>query len=365
MENHPANKNTCIHYTFIFVFSLSCMLLFTGCSNMAEVQDRDFGLALGVSLTEEQFQLTYALPDLSALTNESKTDKNENNNGHTRTYTGTTFTEIEDQYNHGSNKLLDYRHLEALILDETISSSADKLPVLLEYLSNKYEISHDVRIFYYPGDVKKLIEEKGKISGNIGDYLKKLENNNQRKNGLPSVTIGNLLDSYYQKKGLVVPLLESTEDKLAVNGAAVFQNSVFVKQLTDEQLSIYYVIKGLGKEFNFYQNDLVFKLKEIDSKSRYFYRDNKPVIQLTIKGTAELISLPSDHPDADTEINNYLTDAVLNQINTGFKSDKADYINLYDESSIKNRDIWLSYQNRRTDFINDVVIELNMDIQIQ
>lgn len=352
----------------IIVSLFAFVVLFTGFSSLVELQDRDFVLALGVSFQDGQYELTFALPDLSAITSESKEDSGDSGNGQIRTYKSVSLSEIEELYNHGSNKRLDFRHLEVLILDESITSSAERLPAFFDYIENNYEISRNILTFFYSENVKELIETKGTLNGSIGDYLKQLENNNQRRNGWYSVTLGDLINSFSQKKGLVIPSLKLNNDRLEINGAAVLQDAGYVRELNSESLNICHAINGIGKELHFHTKDnLIFHLKEFKSKTHYSFEKNKPVIELTITGTA-VVSSGSDiteNKDITAEINHFLKAAAEKELSTCYQTDQKDYFNLYDKSSIKNREMWLSYQNRRAEFINDVIIRVTADVEMQ
>lgn len=55
MRYNPVHKKSPGHTPFLLMLLFVFLFLLTGCADMTEVQDRDFVLALGASLNNDQF----------------------------------------------------------------------------------------------------------------------------------------------------------------------------------------------------------------------------------------------------------------------------------------------------------------------
>lgn len=339
-----------------------CPLLLTGCGDLVEIQERDFVMALSVSFQDGQYQITYGLPDLGAVTEQSTaTDKS----SLTRTYTGKSLFEIDQMYNFNSESRLDYRHLQVIILDTAICSNAEAMRQLLTQINDNYDISHNVLVYYYDSDITVLMQMEG-VNGSIGEHLKKLNNNNHI-NGMEPAKIGSLIDCISNQRTLFIPSLAYRDDSIAVEGGILYNENRLLKKLSQPEGEIYYISMGKSNDYLLRPSDHeLIQLKNIDAKIKYEQTEQGPLVRLTITGTAK--SLPKDirrHREPTQSINTYVRELITGQWETLTKQDGIDYLNLYEKSSYKSRPIWTQYQNRLEDFIGDIGIDVVVDIHYE
>lgn len=339
-----------------------CPLLLTGCGDLVEIQERDFVMALGVSFQDGQYQVTYGLPDLGVVTEQSTSaDKS----SLTRTYTGKSLFEIDQMYNFHSESRLDYRHLQVIILDTAICGNAEAMRQLLTQINDNYDISHNVLVYYYDSDVTELMLMDG-VNGSIGEHLKKLNNNNHI-NGMEPSKIGSLVDCIYNQRTLFIPSLTYRDDSVAVEGGILYSENRMLKKLSQPEGEIYYITMGKSNDYLLRpsENELI-QLKNIASKIKYEQTKQGPLVKLTITGTAK--SLPESigrHDIPAQSVNAYVRDLIIGQWEMLAKRDSIDYLNLYEKSSYKSRPIWIQYQNRPEEFIRDVGIDVVVDIHFE
>lgn len=330
----------------------------TGCSDMVEIQDRDFVLALGISYTDK-YNVTFALPDLDAITGQSNEAAKERL---LRNFSAETLPEIEVLYNLNSEKRLDYRHLKAIVLDGSIFLDQEKLKEFLRYIDNQYMLSRNVLLFYYPDGANNLLDMNSKIGGSIGDYLKKLNKNNL--NMKDNATLGSIMNCLDYTKSLLIPMLKEEESSIALNGGVIFYKDSELKIITEEQRKIYEILQGKGTDYVFRIGDDVIRLKDVKCKTKYEYTNHVPYVQFNINGISE--NLQSDS-SMDTSLPNklklYLEEQIKGELNTLLKQEHIDFLNLYETSSYKNRDIWVNYEGRINEFIDDLQIGLNIEIK--
>jgi Ger(x)C family germination protein len=359
MKHESIVKNTKslpFFFCFLLVFILSFAL--TGCSDMVEIQDRDFVLALGISYSD-RYQVTYALPNLDYVTGQSKAGENEK---FVRTFQGNSLPEIEELYDMNSEKALDYRHLQAIILDKSMFLHQEKLDSFLKYIDENYTISRNVLIYYAKDDADKLIKSNGTLGGSIGDYLKKLDKNNINKE--EPAALGDLMNTLDNTKTIVIPVIQGQNDSVSLEGAVLYQKGLDLEFLTEEERKLYNILLGNGTDYIFNINGTAIRLKKIESRKVYDYENREPVVTVKLRAEIEYLQYSSsDEPETIDSINQVLEDKIMNLINIHVKQEKFDLLNLYETSSYRKPDIWLDYENRMDSFIDDVMIRVNLLIE--
>lgn len=347
---------------FLILTLVLLPLILTGCGDLVEIQDRDFVLALGISFENEEYRISYSLPDLGQMTDQSSgTDKS----SRTRTYTGTSLAEIEQCYNFNSENRLDYRHLQVVILDASVCSNQQAMKNLLLQFNDNYDISHNALVYYYGSGVDELVGLEG-VNGNIGDHLKKLNHNNH-VNGMEPSKIGTLIDCIANERTVFIPAISCRDNSIAVDGGIFFRENRMVKEISQPESDFYFMTLGKSNDYllRFSPEQLV-QLKEVNVKTQYTLTDKGPEVMIRISGTAkpqpDTKELPS-YPKAGMD--EYVRNRILMELNQYMVTDRIDYLNLYENSSYKNRQTWLRYRERREEFIDDLVADVSVDIHYE
>lgn len=354
---YTKNKNT-LHFLLCFLLTGILSFTLTGCTDMVEIQDRDFVLALGISYSD-RYQVTYALPNLDSVTGQTKAEET---GKFVRTFEGNSLPEIEELYDLNSEKALDYRHLEAIILDVSMFSHEDKLQSFLKYIDENYTISRNVLIYFSKNDVENLITSNGILGGSIGDYLRKLDKNNINKE--EAITLGDLMNSLDDSRTMVIPVIQEEHDSVSLEGAILYQNDKEIHYLTEEERKLYQILQGKGTDYIFNINGTAVRLKKIESKKVYEYQDEKPDIAVKVKAELETLQYSSTgEQQTIASMNQVFVDKMINLINIHVKQEKYDLLNLYEVSSYKKPEIWKDYENRMDSFIDDVEIYVNLLIR--
>lgn len=347
-----------IRVFFLIVIMFLISLTLTGCSDMVEIQDRDFVLALGISYTDK-YNITFALPDLDAITGQSNEKAKERL---LRSFNAKTLPEIEVFYNLDSEKKLDYRHLKAIILDGSMFLSQEKLMEFLRYIDNQYTLSRNVLLFYYPDDANKLMDMNETVGGSIGDYLKKLNKNNL--NMQDAATLGSIINCLDNTRSLLIPMLKEEETSISLNGGALFYKDSELKIISEEQRKIYNILQGKGTDYVFRIGDDVIRLKDVKCKTKYEFTNKIPYIQFNITGISENLQSNSNKDiPVSNKLKQYLETIIKEELNTLLKQDHIDFLNLYEASSYKNSDIWFKYEGKMTGFIDDLQIGIYIEIK--
>ncbi len=340
-----------------------CSILLTGCGDLVEIQDRDFVLALGISWQNGEYEATYSLPDLSAVTEQPVSSDQDSR---LRSYRGATLHEIEQCYNFNSEKRLDYRHLQVIILDASVCLAPQVMKDLLIQIDDYYDISHNVLVYFYSSDVRELMGLDG-VNGSIGEHLKKLNNNNSIS-GLDPAQIGTLIDCMENERTLFIPALYSRDNSIAVDGGIFFRDNQMLRPVTQLESDIYYITMGKSNDYlvRLSPKQLI-QIKEVKTKYHYDLTGDGPVINLKITGSAKTLPGASSEKSSDLkeEANAYIKNMIETQLSVFMKQNQIDYLNLYEKSSYKNRRTWLHYENRTEDFISDAQISVDVDITFE
>lgn len=347
---------------FLILTLVLLPLLLTGCGDLVEIQDRDFVLALGISYENEEYRISYSLPDLGQVTDQpSSTD----NSSRLRTYNGKSLPEIEQYYNFNSENRLDYRHLQVVILDASVCSDRQAMKNLLLQFNDNYDISHNALVYYYSSGVDELVGMEG-INGNIGDHLKKLNNNNHI-NGMEPSKIGTLIDCIANERTVFIPTLSCRDNSVAVDGGIFFRENQMVKEISQPESEFYFITLGKSNDYllRFSPEQLV-QLKEVNAKTQYQLTDQGPEIMIRITGTARPQPDTNELPGyPKTAMDEYVKKQILMELNQFMVTDRVDYLNLYENSSYKSRQTWLRYRDRADEFIDDLVVDVSVDIHYE
>lgn len=350
-------KNRCRYLLFLIIV----VLILSGCSDMTQIEDRDFVLAIGIGFEDGNYKVTYARPDLSALTGQP-VGKNEK---FVSTYTGLTLSDIEEDYARNSDKRLDLRHLKVIVLDSSLVDNKVKMDELLGFIENKYEISRNTLVFYTKDQSNKILEVNT-ISGNVGENVEQLYENNPENSDAKKVTIGDLINGKYQvQKVVVMPNLEIKKDRIWLSGAAIFSENEYVDSVDENQLTYINMLNGMGKGRDIViENSQIIKIKDIKSKFTFTLKDKKPYVLIKITGEGE--ELQSNTPgDTKTIFEAHVNDAMLYLYENLMKDKNVDFLNLYRKTSYKDRRMWEMYQGKFDQFMDDLSVVILVDFTLQ
>ena len=351
------NLQTSLKYCLLFL--LLGPFCLTGCADMVEIQERDFVMALGVSAYEDSYEVTFALPNLDAVTGQAADGESDN---FIRTFSGSSFPEIQKLYNQNSKGRLDLRHVQAIVFDATIGDAPAQMEHLLSFLNDNYELSHNVLVFYCFDDVKEVMEMEETLGGSIGDYLLDLNKNNKRGD-MQNVTIGHLITAQENNRTVIVPALWKDDSSVYLDGCALFQNNRIVRLLDQQESELLHIMRGEGSDYLFQLSDqTVMQINTLQVKTSYSIKQNHPHVLLTIKGTCQAIPASrSENPALSSQLNLQVQEMLTQYMVPLLLDEQIDFLNLYEESSYKQRDIWFTYKENPRQFLKDLVLDIHVD----
>lgn len=366
--------------TILILFISIAGFTLTGCSDMTEIEDRNFIQAIGIDvLGEDMIEVYYILPDLKALTEQGAEDPKKL----TLNFKNKDFSEIEEDYGRENNKRLDFSQLKTIILGEGITKNKELMSSFLSYVENKYEIGRNTLVFLSDSTGKNIIELNGDVEGGIGDYLSQLSRVNLRNNGIEEIDIGDLILARNEGDlSVIIPVLKNSDKKVVVSGLGIFSEGT-INYLANEKVSdfIYYA-SGFGKNKILYlppdekegPPKYVIKINRLIRSMEFYEEAGKPYLSMLVEGYASIqkgAQQQQDERKSDTierieeECNSYVRENIGTAIKSISLGNGIDFINLYRMTGYRDRSIWLNYRDKQKEFLKDLTVNLTVDFHIQ
>lgn len=345
---------------FVLVFSLS---IITGCSDMTEIEDRDFVQVIGIDYLEGEATLYFILPNLLSLTGQDSHDEEKL----LVTISGDNFYEIEEQYGLQSSKKIDFSHMKAIVINKGILKDSQVLEDFLEYVKEKNKISRNLPVFLSSSSISELFSINGKLNGGIGKYLEQIYDVNLIRNGNKKRTISDLILSMdNQNLTSYLPILNMEKEVLKVMNIGILSEDKLVYELDNKNVNYFFVLQGYG------ENSIVFvdqdnlglpygvKIESIKRKIDFLWKDNKPYLKIKFTGKGNIGGQSLEEEVFNQFLKNEIT-LIMDEI---IKIKKIDFMNLYSMTSYKNRDMWFQYETDPILFLEELVYEIKVDIKL-
>ena len=189
----------------LLVLILGC----TGCAGM-EPEKRMYPLAMGIDAVDGDYIITYGMPDLPEATGQGKEEEEGNL---TLTIRGSSFKEIEKQYERSQEKYLDIGHLQVLVLGRKMIES-DMWGSFLKYIKDEPLAGENIYVFRTEDPGELLNWKKGGTSP--GEYITGLMENRTDGKKKSGVTLRQVYQQWYQN-GTLKKLPEITFERMEEN----------------------------------------------------------------------------------------------------------------------------------------------------
>ncbi len=155
----------------VFLVTVGFTYSLLGCQNKVDIEDRNYVMSLGIELTEEakKYQFLYETADLTKTSDEGGGRQQ----GRVQSVTAASLEEAEIKQQKTDDKRMDYGHLKAILLKESLwdEENVDKIA---EELEQKREIAGTTLVFLTeesPEKYEEIAKEKG---SSLGEYLERM-----------------------------------------------------------------------------------------------------------------------------------------------------------------------------------------------
>lgn len=174
-------------------FSLSTvlflvMILFTGCHNNIDLEDRNYVMGLGVDWANNQYAFSFAFPDLAALTG-----KGENIHYPVANIEAVSFEEAASLYARQANKRIDFGQLQSMVIGRELFKNEDKMEELLNYFKSNQEFSRTILVCMADDQARDIIDLDESVNGSIGLYIRDMFDNNSEDLFNENISVGDLI----------------------------------------------------------------------------------------------------------------------------------------------------------------------------
>jgi spore germination protein (amino acid permease) len=405
LRKPKVNKAKAIVRSLLIFTTLMSAFSLTGCGDMTEIEDRNFIQALGIDLKDDKLTVNYVLPDLQALTGQGTVDPEKLK----LELKGYNFIQIEDEYHLKYNKRLDFSHVKTIIIGKEFANDANQMEEFLTYVENKYELGRNTLVFISNTDANEILDLNGELEGGVGNYLDRLYRINLSNTGKEVINIGDLVYSMNNENPVIsVPLLKANEKTLETVGFGFVAGNKLVYEVNENEADYIDISNGYGKNHRVFlsenpDNDLIERTNDseindveklideiiyenakyvvkINNATRtldFSWMNNKPFVTLSIEGIAIFekgfkdTGLTSQAENAklieevEHRCNEIVRSRIVQSMDKILKEAKVDYMNLYRTTSYKNRSMWLTYENREKDFLEDISYTVDVNFKIQ
>ncbi len=390
IKNNKPVLNKPVLKSLLFLVTLASVVSLTGCSDMTEIEDRNFVQAMGIDLKGDELTVYYVLPDLKALTEQGS----ESPEKLILELKGFDFWEIEELYDLQYNKKLDFSQLKAIILGKELAKEPKQLAQFLNYVENKYELGRNTLIFTSDSSAKDIISLNKELEGGIGDYLDRLYRINLKRTGKKVVTAGDMVFAMNEGNPVIsMPLLKAREKTLETVGLGMFYHNRLAYEVNKENADYIDIANGYGKNNLIFlsQNpeedqkegnretisEYVVKINNITRTMDFARNNTKPKLAIKIEGIGMIQKGFKDTGQSSNEANAAIIEVIENRCNTVVKARiqkcldeitkgaNVDFMNLYRMTSYKNKILWLTYANNEEQFLKDLQYSVEVDLKMQ
>lgn len=174
------------------------MCFISGCQNKVDIEDRNYVMSLGIQVAEEslenaggqeknteelekktekreskeevkEYQFIYETADLT----KTSEDGGGRQQGKVRSFTGISLEETEKKQQKTDDKHIDYGHLKAILLKESLWKKENVDKIAAE-LSQKREIAGTTLLFLTKENPEVYMEAANKEGSSLGEYLERM-----------------------------------------------------------------------------------------------------------------------------------------------------------------------------------------------
>lgn len=203
----------------ILVPVLTCSVMLSGCSS-TELEERNFPLAAYVDVDENGYKMQLGFEQLKDVSSDGS-DKENNTSAEASGVDGyALFHDAQTAY----PGEMDYNHMKALILGETLIQDDTKRTELLSYLEEQNVIARNTLLFVCGEDMSELMGMQEKLKEAVGTYLDSLIASDRQLKDRAAATLGSLFQVQHNNdENLWIPYLTLGEEEIVFSDYYLMQ----------------------------------------------------------------------------------------------------------------------------------------------
>lgn len=271
---------------FCWTSLLICIcLIFTGCWDKIEINDRAFVMGLGLDKTEKDIIATYAIPNLPVITGQG----NGGEKNFLKKTVGKTLLEANEKVSNISNTKITFDHTKVIVLGDQFLEDPDAIKMTFDYFARSPEYSLSLLLVATDGQAAKLLEAKPNADEPMGIYASEIfEGNESEEMSKIKTTLIDFISGIEAMKGVgIVPILNYKEKEVIVDGLIVLKDYKKCCRINQEQIMPFNWLRGIGKGIYVTEKETLdvknisYKISEI--KRKITFKKNEKGIDISIK----------------------------------------------------------------------------------
>lgn len=374
-------KNRIVTIVSMIYLAVLCL---GGCGN-TELEERNFPLAAAVTLTKENYQMTFGFEQLKNVADE----KSEKENTSVLLAEGKDCMELflhADGENPGE---MDYNHLKALILNRSLLENEKQLGAFLGYLEEENLFSRNTLLFVTEDEPDQVMEMDTVLKEPVGTYLNERIASDERFKDSEAVTLGSLFRIWEnENENLWIPYINCAEDKMILEKYYLMQGRMAAGKvdretgelalLSEQKMKSYSIsledaesvtLSNLCCSYAFTeQNGQVTETVTIKADGKY--QGNRELLQKTKHRDEKLEDLHTDSQDenalleVEAEIEQTLEEKMDAMTEKLQQNQNADGTNSYYKLGAYARDIYLQFQKDWSGYRKNLTVEYHWDVTL-
>lgn len=374
-------KNRIVTIVSMIFLAVLCL---GGCGN-TELEERNFPLAVAVTLTKENYQMAFGFEQLKDVADE----KSEKENTSVLLAEGKDCMELflhADGENPGE---MDYNHLKALILNRSLLENEKRLGAFLGYLEEENLFSRNTLLFVTEDEPDQVMEMDTVLKEPVGTYLNERIASDERFKDSEAVTLGSLFRIWEnENENLWIPYINCAEDKMILEKYYLMQGRMAAGKvdretgelalLSEQKMKSYSIsledaesvtLSNLCCSYAFTeQNGQVTETVTIKADGKY--QGNRELLQKTKHRDEKLEDLHTDSQDenalleVEAEIEQTLEEKMDAMTEKLQQNQNADGTNSYYKLGAYARDIYLQYQKDWSSYRKNLTVEYHWDVTL-
>lgn len=374
-------KNRIVTIVSMIFLAVLCL---GGCGN-TELEERNFPLAVAVTLTKENYQMAFGFEQLKDVADE----KSEKENTSILLAEGKDCMELflhADGENPGE---MDYNHLKALILNRSLLEDEKRLGAFLGYLEEENLFSRNTLLFVTEDEPDQVMEMDTVLKEPVGTYLNERIASDERFKDSEAVTLGSLFRIWEnENENLWIPYINCAEDKMILEKYYLMQGRMAAGKvdretgelalLSEQKMKSYSIsledaesvtLSNLCCSYAFTeQNGQVTETVTIKADGKY--QGNRELLQKTKHRDEKLEDLHTDSQDenalleVEAEIEQTLEEKMDVMTEKLQQNQNADGTNSYYKLGAYARDIYLQFQKDWSGYRKNLTVEYHWDVTL-
>ena len=349
------------------------LLLCGGCESV-ELEQRGFPLAVGIDLqqavkkeeVEKSLVVSFDFPDLAQISEKGKTTDTPMG----MSLEGEDMYHVEKSYENNTNRILDYNHIKAVVLGESLLSDAKSLRNLLLAWEQEENAARNITLFAAGTSAAEILSLTEETEGSMGKYLEEMIESQKDFRQKKIATTGTLMNQWHnQNELLLIPVLSEKGNRPAVSGYAAINDFNYVGIVTVEEAMQIFLCQNLLETFLCELNqEEAAEISDIRVSTSVTEEEGNPVVSVAVKGQGRMKTGQANSMGQEYQIEQRMEKRLAANLQGTAQKLQEEYgidiSNSYVSLGGYNRNLYQKYKNNPEEYNRSVRHLFEVDIHI-